>query len=74
MLHEFLVVYREQIIDRTRVRLRQRAWPSATASELETGVPLFLDQLSNTLRLETTTEPYATDAIGDAAAAHGGHC
>ena len=72
MLHEFIVVYREQIIDRTRVRLLQRAWPSATASELETGVPLFLDQLSNTLRLETTTEPYATDAIGDAAAAHGG--
>jgi signal transduction histidine kinase len=72
MLHEFIVVYREQIIERTRVRLLQRAWPSATASELETGVPLFLDQLSNTLRMETTTEPYATDAIGDAAAAHGG--
>ncbi len=72
MLHEFLVVYREQIIDLTRLRLRQRAWPSATASELETGVPLFLDQLSNTLRLEMTTEPYAPDAIGDAAATHGG--
>jgi hypothetical protein len=49
VLHEFLTVYRDAIIDRTRARLVVRPWPSASDAELEHGVPLFLTQLCETL-------------------------
>jgi signal transduction histidine kinase len=39
---------------------------------VEHGVPLFLTQLSETLRLEATAAPFPADAIGAAAARHGG--
>jgi len=35
-------------------------------------VPLFLTQLAETLRLEGTSSPFASDAIGSTAARHGG--
>ena len=41
---------------------------------MEHGVPLFLTQLSETLRLEATSAPFPPDAIGAAAARHGGDC
>jgi hypothetical protein len=40
--------------------------------ELEHGVPLFLSQLSETLRLEATPTAFDGSAIGDSAARHGG--
>jgi signal transduction histidine kinase len=72
MLHEFLTLYRDAIIARTRERLVARPWPSATPAELEDGVPLFLTQLSETLRREATAFPFASGAIATAAARHGG--
>jgi signal transduction histidine kinase len=39
---------------------------------VEHGVPLFLTQLSETLRLAVTSAPVVTDAIGAEAARHGG--
>jgi signal transduction histidine kinase len=42
-----------------------------SAHELEHGVPLFLTQLSETLRLEASATPFSTDAIGASAARHG---
>jgi signal transduction histidine kinase len=71
MLHEFLTVYRDAIIARTRAKLVVRPWPSASTRELEHGVPLFLSQLSETLRRELSSAPFASNAIGDAAARHG---
>lgn len=71
MLHEFVRRNRDAIVARTRLQLRQRPWPAMTPSELETGVPLFLDQLVETLRRESTHEPLAGNAIGDSAAAQG---
>src|SRR5215207_2268663 len=71
MLHEFLSVYRDAIIARTRAKLVVRPWPSASTRELEHGVPLFLSQLSETLRRELSSTPSASNAIGDAAARHG---
>ncbi len=71
MLHAFIVAARAEIIERTRVQLRGRSWPSASASELASGVPLFLDQLVQTLRLESTKAPFAGNIIGDSAALHG---
>jgi signal transduction histidine kinase len=72
MLYEFVDVNREVIISRTRDRVRSRPWPSVAPGEVEHGVLLFLTQLSETLRLEATSAPFPTDAIGTAAARHGG--
>jgi len=71
MLHEFITTYRDSIISRTREKLTDRPWPLASTSELEHGVPLFLTQLSETLRWETTPTPFSQKAIGVSAVAHG---
>ena len=72
MLYEFVDLNRDVIIARARDRVRSRPWPSVAPGEVEHGVPLFLTQLSETLRLESTSAPFPTDAIGAAAARHGG--
>jgi signal transduction histidine kinase len=71
MLYEFIAANREDIISRTRERVRGRPWPSVSSREIEYGVPLFLTQLAKTLRLERTATPFASDAIGSTAARHG---
>jgi signal transduction histidine kinase len=71
MLHEFITRNREAILSRTRSRVRTRPWPSVTSQELESGVPVFLSQLSDTLRLESTPTPFAPDSIASTAARHG---
>ena len=71
MLYEFIELNREVIITRTRDRVRARPWPSVAPGELEHGVPLFLTQLVETLRLERTSAPFHPDAIGTTAARHG---
>ena len=71
MLHEFITSYRDPIIARTREKLTDRPWPLASTSELEHGVPLFLTQLSETLRLEMTPTPFSQKRIGASAANHG---
>ena len=63
MLFEFIVANREDIIRRTGERVRGRAWPSVSSREIEHGVPLFLTQLSETLRSEATATPFSSDAI-----------
>lgn len=52
MLHEFLASNRKELISRCRSKVGQRNAPPVTASELEYGVPLFLDQLVKALRCE----------------------
>jgi len=71
MLHEFITTYRDSIIIRTRAKLTDRPWPLVSTSELEHGVPLFLTQLSETLRLETSQTPFSGTAIGASALKHG---
>ena len=71
MLHEFVVTYREAIIDKAREKLTARRWPSASAHELENGVPLFLDQLAATLEAEERGSDSPSDAIGEGATRHG---
>ena len=71
MLHEFITSYRDPIIVRTREKLTDRPWALVSDSELEHGVPLFLTQLAETLRLETTATPFSASAIGESAARHG---
>ena len=71
MLHEFITTYRDLVIARTREKLTDRPWPLASTSELEHGVPLFLTQLADTLRLGTTATPASQKTIGASAAKHG---
>ena len=71
MLFEFITLYRDAIITRAREKLTARAWPPTSPSELENGVPMFLTQLSETLRLETTDTPFSPTAIGATATSHG---
>ena len=72
MLYEFIELHRDAIIAQTRERVQSRPWPSVSPYELEHGVPRFLTQLSETLRLEATAQPFPSDAIGASAARHGG--
>ncbi|MEA3193445.1 MAG: hypothetical protein QOD26_1778 [Betaproteobacteria bacterium] len=63
MLHEFLSSNRDELINRCRSKVSKRDSPPVTASELEHGVPLFLDQLVETLRCEQETAAPKNDRI-----------
>jgi signal transduction histidine kinase len=51
MLHEFINVYRDEIISRCIAKVATRMVPAPTPAEIEHGVPLFLDQLVTALAL-----------------------
>ena len=72
MLHDFLATHRTAIIAKTRGMLTNRPGLTGETGEFENGVPLFLTQLADTLRAESTLSPFAAGAIGVSAARHGG--
>ena len=57
MLHEFIEVHRDEIIRRCRAKVVTRVLPPPTKTEIEHGVPVFLDQLQDQLRLGLTSTP-----------------
>ena len=67
MLHEFIAVNREKIIQRCRAKVAARSVPPPTDVEIGHGVPVFLDQLIDALRLGLTSSP----EIGRSAVKHG---
>jgi len=67
MLHEFIAVNRDEIIRRCRAKVATRSIPPSTDAEMDYGVPVFLDQLRDALRLGQTTSP----AISRSAIKHG---
>jgi signal transduction histidine kinase len=71
MLYEFITTYRDAIIARARAKLTARPWPAASALELQNGVPLFLTQLSETLRSESSGGTPSQAAIGSTATRRG---
>ncbi|MGF6780196.1 signal transduction histidine kinase [Paraburkholderia sp. GAS334] len=84
MMHVFLANNRHELIERCRAKVAQRPARAATAQQLQNGVPLFLDQLIRTLRMEQTSEPMdsrrisgpsgggaSLSEIGESAAQHG---
>ena len=71
MLREFIGFNRDVIISRAKERVRARAWPFVSTDELEYGVPRFLTELSETLRVATTATPFDAGAISASAARHG---
>ena len=67
MLHEFITTHRTEIIRRCRAKVATRSMPPPTEAEIDHGVPLFLDQLVNALRLGL---PSSVE-IGSSAVLHG---
>jgi signal transduction histidine kinase len=72
VLYEFIATYHDAIIARAREKVSHRPWPPASVHELENGLPTFLGQLSETLRLEATSTPMPPDAMNASATLHGG--
>jgi signal transduction histidine kinase len=52
MLYEFLTENRDELITRCRAKVAKRPAPRASNAELQHGIPLFLEQLIKTLRVE----------------------
>jgi len=79
MLHEFLTANRQLLIGRCRTKVAKRFEPTETRATIDHGVPLFLQQLVETLRVEESTHVRNVDSeatpapteIGRAAALHG---
>jgi signal transduction histidine kinase len=67
MLHDFITAHTAEIIARCRAKIASRPAPRPTDVELEHGVPLFLEQLADTLRLALSPNP----EIGASATKHG---
>jgi signal transduction histidine kinase len=57
MLHDFLTANRDALIGRCREKVALRMAPKATSSELEHGIPFFLNQLIETLEAEQKVAP-----------------
>ena len=55
MLHEFIAVNRDEIIRRCRAKVATTSVPPPTDVEIDHGVPVFLDQLIDALRLGLTS-------------------
>lgn len=83
-MHVFLANNRSELIARCRAKVGHRPARRATAQQLENGVPLFLDQLIETLRAEQSGNPIdgrkspdrsgsgdTSSEIGRSAAQHG---
>ena len=67
MLYEFIAANRAEIIRRCRTKVATRSVPPPTEAEIDHGVPVFLNQLMDALRLGQTTSP----EIGRSALKHG---
>src|ERR1700712_94400 len=67
MLHEFIATHRDEIISRCRAKVSGRSIPPPTREEIDHGVPLFLDQLVEQLRLGLSS----THDIRNSAVLHG---
>jgi signal transduction histidine kinase len=71
VLAEFIVANRDAIIAKARSRVSARAAPKASTLELVNGVPVFLDQLGDALRLARANAAIDHDEIGKSAVRHG---
>ncbi|MDQ2822348.1 MAG: HAMP domain-containing histidine kinase [Pseudomonadota bacterium] len=63
MLHDFLSNNRDELSQRCRVKVAARAGRSASEAQLEEGIPLFLDQLIRTLKIEQTQRPMDSRSV-----------
>lgn len=68
MLHEFLHANHDELLRRCRAKAAARCDPALDPQTADNGVPIFLRQLTDTLRLEQTTaaRPEAAPQVADA--------
>jgi len=71
MLDEFILSNRDTIIERARVRVAARPSPKPSDLELKNGIPIFLDQLGNALRLAKSSDKIDHAEISKSAGKHG---
>jgi signal transduction histidine kinase len=71
MLDAFIIENRDLIIARTRERVMMRTYPQPSEAEIANGIPVFLDQLCDALRLAKSSNVIDHDAINESAARHG---
>jgi hypothetical protein len=82
VLHEFIKTNRAVLIDQCRAMVASRSEPNTAGNELDRGIPIFLDQLIETLTIEQASEPLrnrktsdipraSVSEIGSMAALHG---
>jgi hypothetical protein len=62
MLHEFVTMYRDEIIKECRAKVAIRSIPPPTTAEIDHGVPMFLDELVEELRKGSGSPAMATTA------------
>jgi hypothetical protein len=67
MLDDFISRNRDELIRRCRAKVAMRSSPPPTQSEIDRGVPLFLDQLVQEIR----SGPTKAHEIGESAIQHG---
>lgn len=65
-MHRFLTNNRDELIARCKEKVAQRPRRSATTEQLANGIPLFLDQLTQTLQAEEDGEVAASLRISGA--------
>jgi signal transduction histidine kinase len=63
MLHHFLSNNRDELTARCRAKVGKRPGRSATETQLQNGIPLFLEQLIRTLRVEQSPERRDSELI-----------
>lgn len=63
MLHLFLSKYRETLIDRCLIKVARRSGGHTAHALSSAGVPLFLDQLILTLKLEQSSGAHGGDRV-----------
>jgi len=69
MLNEFIQLNRQEIINRCRAKVAKRSIPAPTETEIDHGVPLFLNQLVTALSKDS---PKRRDSgISESAVLHG---
>lgn len=71
MLNDFISSHRAEILTLTREKVAVRTAPRATETEIETGVPLFLDQLIAVLQAQEVRGTASDPEVGRTAAHHG---
>lgn len=63
MMHHFLANNREELARRCRIKVGERPGRDATDVQLQNGIPMFLEQLIRTLRIEHEQHAHDSDAV-----------
>ena len=63
MLHDFLTNNTDELTKRCRIKVSEREGRNASEPQIQNGIPIFLDQLIRTLRVEQTEDPMQSRKI-----------